>query len=40
MLSVDTYMWGMGGYHLECRATCMAAYSAKAAEVCSVCNLL
>ena len=19
MLSVDTYMWGMGGYHLECR---------------------
>ena len=30
MLSMDTYMRGMGGYHLGCITTYMAAYSAEA----------
>ena len=40
MLSMDTYMRGMGGYHLRCMATCMAAYSAKAAVEYCVRNVL
>ena len=40
MLSMDTYMRGMGGYHFGCMATCMAAYSAKAVGVYCVHNVL
>ena len=40
MLSMDTYMRGMGGYHLGCMATCMAAYSAKAVGVYFIDNVL
>ena len=40
MLSMDTYMRGMGGYHLGCMATCMAACSAKAAVEYCVRNVL
>lgn len=40
MLSMDTYMRGMGGYHLGCMATYMAAYSAKAVGVYRARNVL
>ena len=40
MLSMDTYMRGMGGYHLGCMATCMAAYIAKVAGVYRARNVL
>ena len=40
MLSMDTYMRGMGGYHFGCIATCMAAYSAKAVGEYYVRNML
>ena len=40
MLSMDTYMRGMGGYHFGCMATCMAAYSAKVAGVYRARNVL
>ena len=40
MLSMDTYMRGMGGYHLGCMAACMAAYSAKVAGVYRARNVL
>ena len=40
MLSMDTYMRGMGGYHFGCMAICMAAHSAKAVGEYYVRNML
>lgn len=40
MLSMDTYMRGVGGYHFGCMATCMAACGAKAAVEYCVRNML